>query len=120
MATPETWTDLMYFRPEEFTFPHEMDDVFLLTLDKARRYAHVPFVITDDYRQSDAEVGVSDSAHKKGKAVDIRARDSRTRFHVVSGLITAGFHRIGVYDKHVHVDSDDSKDSYVMWLGKSV
>ena len=120
MAHPETWADLMHFKPEEFTFPHEMDDVFLLTLDKARRYAHVPFVITDDYRQSDSDLGVSDSAHKKGLAVDIRARDSRTRYYVVSGLITAGFTRIGVYDKHVHVDADDAKESYVMWLGTSV
>ena len=48
MARPETWADLMYFRPEEFTFPYEMDDVFLLTLDKARRYAHIPFIITDN------------------------------------------------------------------------
>jgi len=120
MASPETWTELLYFRPEEFTFPHEMDDVLLLTLDKARRYAGQAFIITNSYRDPDSDIGVPDSAHKKGMAVDIRANDSRTRYNVLRGLLAAGFQRIGVYDKHLHADVDASKPTGVVWIGTSV
>lgn len=114
-----SWHDLRFFRPSEFYRPDKMKPDFLHMLDNARWYAGIPFVITDDYRDHDDPVGVSDSAHKKGRAVDIRAHTSISRYKIVMGALEAGFKRIGVYDRHVHLDNDRDKPQDVLWVGIS-
>jgi len=97
-----------------------MEPAFLARLDEAREIAGVPFVITSGYRcrRHNAEIGgVDDSAHTWGVAADIAAASSERRYHILRGLILAGFRRIGVsFDgKYIHADTDEDKPQDVMW-----
>lgn len=89
-------------------------------LDRARGLAKVPFSITSGYRspeQNREAGGVWDSAHTHGLAVDLGCFDSRARLRMVSGLVMAGFVRIGLYTRHLHCDIDDTLPQDVLWLG---
>ena len=96
-----------------------LDRELCAMLDQARHHANTPFILTSTLRSPESSIGVKDSAHLTGKAVDIRITDSVARFKIVRGLILAGFTRIGVYDKHAHADIDETKPQNVMWLGES-
>lgn len=120
-------TELRHFLPYEFACQcgacnrgyEEMQDSFLVMLDAARDLAAVPFHLTSAYRcpaHNEAVGGVDGSAHTRGYAVDVRARDSVTRYQVVRGAIQAGFNRIGVAREFVHLDTDPTKASQVVWL----
>jgi zinc D-Ala-D-Ala carboxypeptidase len=89
-------------------------------LDHARGLAKVPFRITSGFRtpeQNRAADGVWDSAHTRGLAVDLACFDSRARLRMISGLIMAGFIRIGVYSRHLHIDIDPTLPQDVLWFG---
>jgi len=59
-------------------------------------------------------------AHKKGKAIDIRCSTSTLRFHIIDAALSEGFMRIGIYDRHIHLDLEmDNYPQCVMWMGKS-
>lgn len=91
-------------------------------LDIARGIAGVPFQISCGVRseeENQAVGGVERSSHEIGKGVDIACSDSSARFAMVAALLHVGFKRIGVYDRHIHVDTDDTKPQNVMWWGKS-
>lgn len=95
---------------------------FVDRLDNARLFSGVPYIITSGLRtaeQNQKADGVSDSSHLRGLAVDLSAPDSRTRFLMVHGLLAAGFRRIGIYDKHIHADVDETLDQDVAWVGIS-
>lgn len=95
-----------------------MDIDFLAKLDKAREYADLPFIINSAYRspEHNAKVGGKPgSSHIKGLAVDISAKDSRTRFLILDALFAVGFTRIGIADSFIHVDSDIDKSQNVIW-----
>lgn len=95
-----------------------MDQEFLLKLDRAREVAQIPFVINSAYRGPEHPLSIKKptSSHIKGLAVDIKANDSRTRFIVLKALIEAGFNRIGVAKTFIHVDDDKDKDPEVVWV----
>ena len=113
------WDELDYFTPDEFDYPDEMNEEFLLVLDLVRERAGVPFVITSDYRPGDPR------AHGHGLAVDIaddQGHDgisSTFRFKVVRAALQMGVRRIGVYDKHVHLDCWEDGPQEVLWTGFS-
>jgi len=100
-----------------------LDPIFSYRLDTAREKAGVPFIITSGFRTPDENdaiaSSVKDSAHLTGKAVDLRVIDGLHRFYIVKGLIEAGFNRIGIYTRHIHVDVDESKPQDVVWVGVS-
>ena len=103
-----------YFKEIEYN----MDLGFLAKLDEAREYAGIPFVINSAYRspEHNAEIGGKpNSSHLRGLAVDIKAKDSRTRYKVLEALIHVGFNRIGIADTFIHVDDDKQKSSNVIW-----
>lgn len=111
-----TWA---HFKQEEV---EGLDTELVAKLDWARGRAGVPFVITSGFRQADSNQqagGVKDSAHLRGLAVDLSIADSAARFKIVSSLLLAGFKRVGVYDKHCHVDIDPTLPQSVMWIGES-
>lgn len=109
----EDWEELVNFKPNEFEKPEKMDFLFLLKLDAARKIAKIPFVISSSYRQGDP------NSHGRGLAVDIKCSDSPSRFKIVSSLLSVGFNRVGIYDKHIHVDSDTTLPQNVMWWDES-
>jgi len=98
---------------------NNFSDDTLTKFDIAREYAQVPFVINSACRceKHNKEVGgKEDSSHVLGKALDIKATDSRTRARVLYGLVMAGFNRIGIAKTFIHADDDDTKPSQVVWL----
>ena len=112
------------FNIDEFDSPDEigsgnlMDREFLQMLDKARDIAGVPFRITSGYRSESHNRkvgGVPKSSHRLGMACDIACSDSRSRFKIVSSLMSAGFNRIGIAKNFIHVDNDKNKSSDVIW-----
>jgi len=103
-----------YFTNDEIT---GLAPALVLRLTEARKLAMVPFTITEGLGSGGSHV--PNSAHARGLAVDLRAHDSVTRFKVVKALLDAGFTRVGVYDKHVHADVDDSLPQGVLWVGRS-
>lgn len=117
--------ELQYFNASEFVCPccgkgfYSMNVDVLHGLDKAREHAGIPFVINSGWRceRHNPEVGGNPtSSHLRGLAVDIRARSSRERSHILRGLYLAGFHRIGVSPTFIHVDGDSEKPANVHWL----
>lgn len=114
-----------YFTDDE---TKNLDTEFVARLDMARHRAGVPFVITSGYRtpeQNFAVGGVSGSSHEKGLAVDLHCRNSNQLWHILDGLYSVGFNRVGIYfviennipyPTHVHVDSDLTKPKEVAFL----
>ena len=90
---------------------------FLDKLDEAREYANIPFIINSAYRSPEHPLSIKNpsSSHIKGLAVDISAKDSRTRYIVLNALIKVGFNRIGLASSFIHVDSDLDKSQNVIW-----
>lgn len=119
METP----GLEYFKSSEFACPccgeNDMDADFLARLDTARGIAGVPFRITSGLRcpKHNSEIGgKKTSSHLRGYAVDIAATSSRERYHIIRGLMEAGFERIGIGQTFIHVDDDPDKPDWVTWL----
>lgn len=114
----------LYFDSDEFQkctpscSIDDMDPAFLVRLDTARSIAGIPFVINSAFRPLSYELSVGrkgTSSHCKGVAVDIRCTSTAHRFRIVFALLKAGFSRIGISSRFIHVDSDSSKPDSI-WL----
>ena len=89
-------------------------------LDLARGYAGVAFIITPGGGlRAVGTSKVKGSAHEAGWAVDLRCSSSHQRFRILRALFAVGFTRVGVYDRHIHVDADPTKPQEVTWTGIS-
>lgn len=110
------WT---YFKESEV---EGLDPEFVAKLDLARSKAGIPFVITSGKRSQEnnsAIGGVGDSSHLRGLAVDLRCSSSPDRYKMILALLSVGIKRIGIYDKHCHVDADLTLPQDVIWIGES-
>ena len=113
------WDDLKYFKKSEFKSPSKMSPSLLYKLDCIRADTKLPISITSSYRKGDS------GAHGEGVAVDIsdnskgRPISSRWRYEVLISIFSHKFNRIGVYDKHIHLDMSESRDQDVCWWGVS-
>jgi len=97
----------------------DMDYEMLLKLDKARGYANVPFTISSSIRckkHNKKEGGSPTSSHLIGEAVDIKCLLAYNRFKIITGLIQAGFNRIGIHHKFIHADTDINKPKELCWI----
>jgi len=116
-----------YFKPEEFECKcgecargyEDMDNDLLLMLTTARVAAGIPFILNSAFRcrtHNRNEGGLDNSAHLLGKAVDIVAVTPFQRFHILKGLLWAGFNRLIIYPKQgfIHADVDDSKHQEII------
>lgn len=113
-----------YFSPKEFkacTPPcdiSQMDAGFLALLDEVRETAGIPLVLNCAYRSKEWEKkqGRSgNSAHTRGKAVDIRCNTSANRYKIVRAALLCGVCRIGVGKTFVHLDNDKTLPQGVIW-----
>jgi len=128
--------NLNHFSLSEFDSPDlpnsgkNMDSNFLTKLEHAREIANIPFKITSGFRTQNYLQDLLDrgykasknSSHLVGKAADIAAVGSSTRFIIVNALLKAGFNRIGIdgNKNFIHVDSDGTdmggtKPPNVIW-----
>lgn len=106
------WSKLRWFVPQEFRHPGEMNWSLLTMLDALRERLGIPLVPTSDFRPGNA------GAHGRGLAVDLRAHSNYVRLRIVKEALNMGFPRIGVYNRHIHLDIDDSLPPG-MWGGVS-
>lgn len=113
-----------YFSPSEFKkcTPScditQMDASFLSLLDDVREGAGIPLVLNCAYRSKAYEKSKGrsgNSAHTKGKAVDIRCNTSATRYKIVAAALGCGIRRIGIGKTFVHLDDDDTLPQGVIW-----
>lgn len=87
-------------------------------LDIARDMCGFPFHITSSWRskKKNQEVnGKSNSSHLTGNAVDLSCTNSTTRMYMIEALLTAGFTRIGISNRFIHVDVDEELPQNVIW-----
>lgn len=86
-------------------------------IELARLLACTPFIINSWCRckayNDSLPNSVVDSAHLKGMAVDIAIADSNKSI-ILKSLCKAGFKRIGIAKKFIHVDIDADKPQ-VKW-----
>lgn len=113
-----------YFAPSEFAKAtpsckiEQMDPEFLELMDRVRDSAGIPLVINSAYRSKAWELlrGRSgNSAHTKGKALDVRCNTSGNRYLIVRAALQCGIRRIGVARTYVHLDNDTSLPQGVIW-----
>lgn len=115
--------NLKYFKKEEFKCScgkcnGNIEFRLGVMLDLARKFAGVSFKITSGFRclEYNGLIGSNDtSSHIKGLAVDILVKDNNKKFLILSGLIRAGFTRIGIGESFIHVDIDENKPQGVIW-----
>ena len=96
----------------------DMDQGFMQTLDALRSLAGIPLVLNCAYRSKayDLKKGRSgNSAHTRGKAVDIRCNTNSNRSKIVTAALALGITRIGIGRNFVHVDTDRSLPQNVIW-----
>jgi len=96
---------------------------FMEKVDLARDLSGVPWVLNSAYRckENNEKVGgQKDSAHMEGLAVDVRATDPFIRFRIITGAIQAGFTRIKVYSRWVHIDETKNESKPKVWFGIGV
>lgn len=115
----EDWSELIHFSAGEFDHPGEMSVMLMHLLDDIRDSVGMPIYITSDFRRGDK------GAHGSGLAVDIAENlqgkpiSSRWRFLVLRAAFIYNVQRIGIYDKHIHIDVSISLPQKVCWWSKS-
>lgn len=112
--------ELKHFAPKEFKHYSEMSPELGRMLDDTRHILNDKIIITGSWRRSANERTSAHQVSSSGlwEAVDIRCSESRERFLLVSAAYLAGFRRIGLYDRHVHLDvAEENFDHDVCWLG---
>lgn len=97
----------------------DLKDKLLIYLQVIRFMADVPIHITSGLRMGDS------LSHGTGWAVDIsdnrsgRKLDSQWRHKILKAAYAVGFERVGIYDKHLHIDLDLKRDQSVSWWAES-
>ena len=115
---PRYFSDAEFRRCTPSCSLEQMDEGFLRLLDQVRETAGIPLVLNCGYRSKEWDLAKGrngNSAHTRGKAVDIRCNASVTRWKIVRAAIDAGIRRIGIGENFVHLDNDDTLPQCVMW-----
>lgn len=117
---------MKYFNLSEFDSPDQkgsgenMNKEFLTLLDSIRELAGTPMKVNSGYRTKEHNRSIggrTNSAHTRGYAADISAKDSITRMKIVSAAIALKMPRIGIYKTFIHLDNDPTLPQGVMWVG---
>ena len=113
--TKADWQHVKHFKPYEFKYPDKLDRDAVMELDRVRTLAEVPMIPTSDYRPKDKK------CHGTGKAFDIATHSSFARYKILDAAFARGVKRIGIYDKHIHLDfcEEPAFPEEVVWWGKS-
>lgn len=96
-----------------------VNDNFIQALERLERDSGLELEFSSGYRCkacNAAAGGVKNSAHLRGKAVDILVSNSEERWLLLSVAVKMGFRRIGVGRGFMHLDVDYDLPSDVLWL----
>ena len=120
--------NLQYFNISEFDQPglpgsgqKYMDLNLLILIDKMRHHSGIPYKITSAYRSQEYNDKLAksskNSAHIKGKAVDISAPTSKQKYLIIKSALNFGIERIGVGSNFIHIDiqEENEKPTKVIW-----
>ena len=97
----------------------DIDLYLVLSLKNLERGIGASLEFSSGYRckACNAAVGgVKNSAHLRGKAVDILADTSSERFSIAKAVFSLGFLRLGVGKTFIHVDIDAALPQQMLWL----
>lgn len=117
------WNNYPNFTAQEFAHGGpEMHSEFMRKLQLARWIcaslclaSDVPIIIFEITSGSRSEErnrqvgGKPDSTHLYGRACDIKASSSRSRYYIVKSLMLAGFTRIGISASEYFIHVDDGE-----------
>ena len=115
---------MKYFKIEEFTCDgiicyDKMNPKLLKMLDQAREISNTPYKLTSSWRSQEKNDSLKNSSknssHLKGLAVDIACSNGLERLKIFTGLVKAGFTRVGISDTFIHADVDNSKNDS-LWI----
>lgn len=121
------WNTIQYFKFTEFDSPDEvlsgkkMNHEFIKFLDTLRWLSGVMFYVNSGYRTKRYNTkikGSENSAHLRGLAADICAESNFTKNYILKACFIMGIPRIGIYEKHIHIDCDLSLPHPIVWWGK--
>ncbi len=111
----------MSLKREEFTCKckcgfNNLEFIFFKMLKYARELSDTPYIINSGCRceEHNIFVGSTSENHREGQGADIRARRGPERGKILKGLYSAGFERIGIHSKFIHVDFMNKVES--CWL----
>ena len=111
-----------YFTEKEFNAIgcslSDMDEDFMILIEKIRKICDFPFIITSAYRRKEHEQKKGrngSSSHCKGIAVDIKALKDSEKYLIVQTALSCGINRIGIGSTFVHLDIDKDKIQNVIW-----
>lgn len=95
----------------------DLDQELLVKLDQASTISQIDYVVTSGYRPGvdGVDHGLKNGPHMTHKAVDLRCRDSVTRYKILYGLFKAGFKRVGLNSVHIHADCSEVHPQNVFW-----
>ena len=112
------WSNVKWFNAKEFSQPDAMNPKLIQRLDWLRGVVKEPIFITSSIREGS-------KSHGEGDEVDIADNlvggelASRWRYKVLRAVFNSDFTRVGVYNRHVHLDVARHLDQYVCWWGES-
>lgn len=116
-----------YFKEQEFACKcgkcgkgyAEMNKDLLKELVQLRELCNFPFVITSAFRcvpHNHSFHGKPNSAHLRGKAVDIKVTNSELRHKLLKTAYSLEFARIGINATFIHLDNDESLPQNVTFM----
>jgi len=111
-----------YFSRKELECPCgcgecDMDDMFLERLDMLRYRYNRPIRLNSAYRcqeHNGSVGGVSDSAHTKGLAVDIKA-NTQEKYWLMKYAFELGFRGVGQGKSFIHFDDEMKEPRPNVW-----
>jgi hypothetical protein len=119
------WSIIHHYKISDFDSPDTkkggdlMDMVLVHLLDCfEHKYKH-HFIITSAFRSPAHNLkvgGVPNSAHTRGKAVDVSCDDSALRYKLIYYALSCGIKRIGISKIFIHFATDDLLPYPVIWL----
>lgn len=115
---PKYFTEMEFRCANPSCSIRQMDEQLLQMLDDAREIANIPFHVNSAFRSVAHELTHGrngKSSHCKGMAIDISCLDSNRRSIMLNAFVRAGFRRIGIYKRFIHVDCDRSKPDAI-WI----
>lgn len=84
-----------------------MDDSFMQQIERMRTFSGVPMVVNSAYRSKEYELSKGRSGlsyHTKGRALDIKCKDSVTRYKLVSACMLFTSLSMVIHPTYIHFD----------------